>query len=306
MTGDVAERLRAACATAASGDSAAHLLQAAVARAALRIVESDAVIRADVDPEGVHQARVGCRRLRSDLRTFRSLVDGDWARSLRDELGWLAAELGAVRDLDVLGVRLASALATLAAPERDDAAAASALVASERSAALGRLLVAMDGSRHGLLLDRLADAAASPRTVDAADRPAADVVAPLAGVAFAKLRAEAKRMPRRPADDELHALRIRAKRARYAAELAAPAIGAPAEGYAKAVARLQEVLGDHHDAVVTAAWVRAAAAGTTPAQAFAFGLLCAGQRAQADALRPAWRRAWRRVDRSDLTAWMRR
>ena len=58
------------------------------------------------DVEALHQMRVATRRLRSDLRTFRPLLDPDWSESLRDELNWLGAVARRVRDLDVLLERL--------------------------------------------------------------------------------------------------------------------------------------------------------------------------------------------------------
>ena len=50
-------------------------------------------------------------------------------------------------------------------------------------------------------------------------------------------------------------MRIRAKRCRYAAELASPVIGKPARDLAVALARVQDVLGEHQDAVVADAWL---------------------------------------------------
>ena len=46
----------------------------------------------------MHQARVATRRLRSDLKTFRQVVDPEWDTSLREELQWLGGLLGTVRD----------------------------------------------------------------------------------------------------------------------------------------------------------------------------------------------------------------
>ncbi len=80
----------------------AELVQAAIAGGVLRLVEHDPIVRIGEDPEGVHQARVATRRLRSDLRTFRPVVDTDWSEPLRDELRWLGELLGRVRDADVL------------------------------------------------------------------------------------------------------------------------------------------------------------------------------------------------------------
>jgi CHAD domain-containing protein len=53
-----------------------------------------------VDPESVHQMRVGMRRLRSALRLFAKWMQ--LPQNLHAELGWLAAELGAARDSQVL------------------------------------------------------------------------------------------------------------------------------------------------------------------------------------------------------------
>ncbi len=54
-------------------------------------------------PSALHQARVGLRRLRSAFSLFKPLFAGDArVRRLRVELGWLAAELGETRNIDVL------------------------------------------------------------------------------------------------------------------------------------------------------------------------------------------------------------
>ena len=78
------------------------VIRHAISDAVAKLVANDPVVRIGEDPEGVHQARVATRRLRSHLRTFRELLDPEWTRALRDELGWLGDELGAVRDADVL------------------------------------------------------------------------------------------------------------------------------------------------------------------------------------------------------------
>ena len=86
----------------ASDAAAGDVVRRAIALSVIRLILHDPVVRLDLDPEGVHQARVATRRLRSDLRTFRALVEPDFASAVRDELGWLAAILGEVRDGDVL------------------------------------------------------------------------------------------------------------------------------------------------------------------------------------------------------------
>ena len=75
-----------------------EVLRAAVARSTARLDQPRSRRRLGDDPEDVHQARVATRRLRSDLRTFGAVVDPEWDAALRDELKWLGALLGAVRD----------------------------------------------------------------------------------------------------------------------------------------------------------------------------------------------------------------
>ena len=83
-----------------------QLVRAAIAGSVQRLIDHDPVIRLSEDPEAIHQARVATRRLRSDLRTFRPVLDVRWSEPLRAELRWLGEELGHVRDADVLLDRL--------------------------------------------------------------------------------------------------------------------------------------------------------------------------------------------------------
>ena len=53
------------------------------------------------DPEGVHQMRVGLRRLRAAIAVFADLLDDDETVRIKAELKWLTGELGPARDLDV-------------------------------------------------------------------------------------------------------------------------------------------------------------------------------------------------------------
>ncbi len=74
----------------------------AVARSCLAQIGGNLVAAWDgIDPEGVHQMRVGVRRMRSVFSVFQPVLPAEATRVLRDPLRWLAAELGAVRDLDV-------------------------------------------------------------------------------------------------------------------------------------------------------------------------------------------------------------
>ena len=167
-----------------------------------------------------------------------SLLDPAWAEPLRDELKWLAGALGAVRDADVLSSRLASGSRRCSRDDDRRRPTPSSPASTASEARRGRARVAaLDSRRYLALLDRLVDAAdhrraarrgrgARPRD-GAARRSRARRGAPAQG--------GRRRSASDPADEELHEVRIRAKRARYAAEVAAPVVGEPAKRLAKAV-----------------------------------------------------------------------
>ncbi len=284
--------------------SAADAVRRAIASSVQRLLRADPVARAGEDPEGVHQARVATRRLRSDLRTFTPLLEPAWVDHLRDELRELAALLGAVRDADVLLERLRSAAATL--PTDGDRATAEGLLADlehSRDADRATLLAAMDDARYDRLLDDLVAAAARPALVEAATAPAAEVLPGLAAGPWRRLRRRVNGLGEDPPDADLHEVRILAKRARYAAEAVAPAVGPEATAFAKAVARLQEVLGNHHDAVVAQGWLRDAAKRHRSA-AFVAGTLAGLEQAEAQRCREAWPASWEAARDKRLRAWM--
>jgi CHAD domain-containing protein len=286
------------------GASVEALLRHDLAAGTLRLFRHEAGVRIGEDPEAVHQARVATRRLRSTLRTFSSLLEPEWTDRLRDELKWLADLLGEVRDTDVLLGRFRDHLAALPATDAKVGPRLLAGLVEQREAARRRLLAGMAEPRYAALLDDLVAATAAPALLPGADRPAAEVMPALVAKPWKRLRKAVRQAGDDPSDDELHQIRIRAKRARYAAEAVEPVIGKPAERFADAVADLQEVLGDHHDAVVGEAWLRRAAGAARRDAAVVAGLLIAAERASAAAARDGWRPVWKALDRKKLRAWL--
>src|SRR4029077_8224807 len=178
----------------------------------------DPVVRTGGDPEGVHQARVATRKLRSHLRTFAPLLDPEWTEPLCTEWGCRGLALGAWRDREVLFERLHARAAGL--PPNDQRAAVSLLSVLEKEIEdLRKKLIAdLDSSRYVDLLERLVAATQAPVTLLDADQPAAAVLPPLAAGPWRRLRSAVRQLPEHPTDPELHRIRILAKRARYAAE----------------------------------------------------------------------------------------
>jgi CHAD domain-containing protein len=198
----------------------------------------DPGVRLGTDPEDLHKFRVATRRTRAIERATRPLL-GKALKSLSTELKWLAGLLGPVRDLDVLIDRLRGEVAELA----EDREAGGQLVETlerERREHRDVLLDALDSDRYFTLLASFESTIAL-----LPDLGARDGLRPIAKKQLRKLDKAARKLPDVPSDEELHDVRIHAKRARYAAELA----GAPSKAV-DALKHVQDVIGDHQDAVV--------------------------------------------------------
>jgi CHAD domain-containing protein len=272
--------------------TAADLVKAALSASTARVVTHDPGIRLGLDPEDIHQARVGTRRLRADLRTFRPVLDTEWVNGLRAELKWLGGELGSVRDKDVMVELLRGAAADLLEEERRDAERLLSTLENEREEARGRALSTLSGDRYVLLLDRLVDASHRPVFAPGeGDKDAAELVG-LGVRPWKKLRKAVKGLDERSEDEALHRVRILTKRSRYAAEALAPVAGKPARSFAKAAETLQDVLGRIQDASVAGEWLTSIVARAPKEQAFAAGKLAAAADAWSREARAEWLKAW--------------
>jgi CHAD domain-containing protein len=221
--------------------------------------------RAGDDPEAVHQMRVAVRRMRSTLKMTTPVPDPA-PRRVREELKWLAAVLGGVRDLDVLIDDLRQAVALLPTTDRSAGLRLVDVFLTEREVARRELLAALDGGRYLALRQEIA-ALARSRNLD----PGIDAHADGGGgpplepqlvlrKPYRTLIRAIDAMPEDPADEQLHVLRIHGKRLRYVAELLRPSVGqARVVAATKACRRLQDLLGEHQDAVTAAARIRAVA-----------------------------------------------
>jgi CHAD domain-containing protein len=103
-------------------------------------------------------------------------------------------------------------------------------------------------------------------------------------------------------DEALHTARIHTKRSRYGSEAVAPVFGKKARAFAEAAATLQDVLGEHQDAVVAGAWLRETAA-AEPDLAFVAGQLDAFEVLAAQEARRRWPEAWNQLSRKKLRFW---
>jgi CHAD domain-containing protein len=275
-----------------------HVL--AMLRGQLEAVRAhDPGTRLGKDPEELHQMRVAVRRLRAILRAARPIFEPGRVEPLREELAWLGGALGDVRDFDVMREYLQDELATLPPIERRGGQRLLQLLDDAHATARRELVKALDDDRYFALLDRLADFIAQPPVTDP-DMSLRD----LAAREFKKLRKVVEALRDEPSDAELHAVRIKTKRARYAAELAMPVEGQPAERFVQKAKRLQDILGEHQDAVVAEGRLRELFDGVRGRRAgFVAGRLVERQQARRLAARADFASSWPKVERRGRKAW---
>jgi CHAD domain-containing protein len=295
------------------------VLQYALASGLERVLDHDIFLRlhpAQPSKRAIHQARVGVRRLRSDLKTFGPLLDPVWLEHTRSELEWLGSVLGRVRDLDVLAERLGADGATMPLEARGREELLSGLTAERRRHG-NELANLLESKRYIDLLDRLHAGACSPpfQVGVPANKPhsrelgpdvlARDALPELVRPHWKRLQRKVRKAGPRPTDAELHRIRINSKQLRYAAESAEPVIGKTARRTARRAEDLQATLGDQHDSVAAVEWLERAASDGTAAASFAAGVMAAEGRRQQTKLRRRWEHDWDSLRSNHATHWLR-
>jgi len=244
--------------------------------------------------ERIHQTRVAMRRIRSNLRTFRLLLDPGWGTTLRAELAWYGNELGRSRDLDVLAAVIGDRGPEVLDP--DEVARMLAVVDWRRAEVAEQLAAVQAGARRFRLSEQMLALWDGPAFKAKADRPATDVLPAMLQRSWHDLRGAARTARKDPSDAHLHQLRIRLKDLRYGSETLALVVGGPARKTARAAERLQSKLGDLHDSVFAIGWLEALGA-AQPDLADAAGRLVVLERDMAAGTRKGWKRDLKEVER---------
>lgn len=228
---------------------------AEIARSCLRqLGENEACVERGEDPEGVHQMRVAVRRMRALIGACRGIMSPDAHAWVAGELGWLQRQLGPAREWDVFVGETLEALQDRM-PDDPAIAAMRREAAVFRDEAYGIARAAIGLARYTGFVLRMAHLL---ETGGWQPFDAAAVARPVAAFADATLQRRHKRLiklggKRADLDEpELHRLRLRAKKLRYAAEfLRSLYPRKPVKRYLAAVMQIQDVLGSLNDAVVS-------------------------------------------------------
>lgn len=212
------------------------------------------------NPEGVHQLRVSLRRLRSALDLMRSVGALSNVDVLRSEAKWLAQGLSSARDWDVFQLDTLPAIAT-ACPSVAGFDVLGRVAAQRQSEAHRRAHLALDHRRCALFLISLGgwiETRGWRNDIASEDlgrlaEPAVNFAQRVLSEQYAKLLKRGRRFKSLTVD-EVHRVRLAAKRLRYLGEFLLPLFAdcKSARKFARRLAGLQEELGAFNDMAVTA------------------------------------------------------
>ena len=294
-----------------SKGAARAVLAAHLAEHTARLQTQDRAVRTG-QAEGIHKLRIAARRLRSALSTWRPLLDQDATEPVREELRWLGGALAPARDAQVLREHLADVLAVQ--PAELVAGSVAARIDDQLGAAYrtGReqALEQLDSSRYFRLLDALDVLIESPPLGSDAEEPAKKVLERLLRRDTKRLRRAVRAIqaapePGRQRDVAFHEARKKAKRLRYAGEMAEPVLGKKARSLAKSAKKVQEALGVHQDSVVARERLREMGmqAHLDGENAFTFGRLHGVEDGRAAGAEADFEKAWKKFRRKQLDRW---
>lgn len=266
----------------------------------------EAGVRADRDPEELHDFRVALRRARSLLAAGSSVFPAEELELLRALAAWMASVTSPVRDLDVLAADLPALAARLSEELSDGLGPLEASLRQRRERDAAALFAALDSDRYAALLRRWQLMATVYRVGGDepgpdARRPAGEVVDRLILRAFRRARRRGRTAMATDDRAAWHELRKALKRFRYLVGAFAPMYPPGTFGpVQKRLADLQDTLGrlqDHHVQAVLLEEVGVATGGRA---ALTAGALADALHHDAEAAHAHCREVWASFDRPKL------
>ena len=258
----------------------------------------EAALRGEVEP--LHQMRVSSRRLRAAVEVFAGVMHGARVNVYRRDLRWVGQVAGAVRDCDMTAalikehsVRIETAMAAELEPIYER-------LLAMREVARRELESMTQSRRYRILNERLTHPLLRrviPKTT--VGEYAARLIAPIAR----KTRKAGKKIAVEALPEAFHTLRKRIKRLRYAFEMLSAAGGDHHRHAIERLEEMQEMLGQHHDAVALGAWLRELASNPEalpPATMMAAGALIQELGRHEGKLKEQSLKRWKRFKREDV------
>jgi len=237
----------------------------AIVRRADTMLEHVEGVRLGEDIEAVHDMRVGSRRLVAAMRVFESCFPGKEYQRLLKEARRVTQRLGSVRDFDVLLDHFTRLRRKVEPEEQLGIDYFVAVKQRERRQARKPMLASLDEVVKSRYPERLREFLRQEAEGYALSQPAnGNGAGPQdrSGCPGSFRSAAPGALAQRSADmyafeqyvdqpdavEELHEMRIKAKWLRYTMELFAPAYADELKGVIDSVKKIQERLGDLHDA----------------------------------------------------------
>jgi len=284
----------------------------AIAEASLAHLQAnEAAVRSGTDPEGVHQIRVAVRRLRSALGILRRCLPREMVERLNVDLQWFARQLSPARDWDVFRQDCLQP-EMMRAPEDRGLRPMLEAVEQQRTKAYAAAIASIDAARYIGLKSELGAWRDRDMSRDVKRKQGLLLKMPIAELAGGMLRRRHKRLRklggkhRELSLAELHALRIKTKKMRYATEffrLLYPS--GPHGKYLAAIVGVQEALGRINDAAEARERLQELAAAVLPDIALAEAASATAARIarqldeQIEQQRQAFTAAWRKYRRTE-------
>ena len=228
-------------------DVVTHVLR----REVKSIAHNEPLAHEGADAEGVHQLRVSARRMRAELRAMRDVLPRDPWRDLSEDLKWMGAVLGRLRDLDVLGELFDEHLAP-GSPVREQV---TSTLQRRRATSRRDVDELLESARYGRIIRRLARLSRHPAMGEVGDIPASELFLPSLWAAVATYVAAIGDPLDHRNDRSLHLVRIASKKCRYNFEVATLYVGAPARVVAESLEAIQTILGQVQDRSVAIAFL---------------------------------------------------
>lgn len=263
----------------------------------------DGVI-AGSDPEYLHQMRVAVRRLRALCSLYRKLLGRAALAPLAEELRWLARGLGPARDADVFAIEIWPPLRAALPAHRLLTLLDRQWLAARRAAAADARRALTSGRYQRLMLRfgrwLAGDALTETASAAALEVSARDIARRMIARRDARVRCHGRTLSGL-SEARLHALRIRIKKLRYAADTFSTLFGQDAaHKFLQSLSRLQDVLGAINDIHVAEQKVAAGLTGLhSPAVVQIREALTAWRTLHTAALRRKLEAAWRAYLRAE-------
>ena len=284
----------------------AEVVSAAMESGLHRLLTHEPSLHLGAVPGPVHQSRVAVRRIAAQLQAIASQLDPAAAAALTAALEPLSESLGEVHTADRLEARLRAYRSRLDVAERTELDGLADTAHRQRTEAASRLSSLVTKDEHGRAIAAVFQVMLDPPLVSP-DRLGAKVLLPILSARWATLRRGVSDLGDLGDSSvpvaELHTIRSHARQCRYAAVMAVPVL-ARAGGLAKAVADVQDILGEVQRASTAIEWLRETALAGSSSRALVAGRVISMETSRAAEARRRWEQVWNRTSDKRRTKWL--